>query len=151
LVVCLATFMKKKQRIPRRPEFEALAPYLGPCKKPRTVEAKVIELIDGTLMFDGFPGFEEACFVVGRIMKENGIDVKSPRGERIAKAYVDHALQEMYGDFNRFAECSDCGKSFRPEYSTDYFREVIGSSERCAECKIAEAQRKGQDVTRKKG
>lgn len=131
----------KKKKIPTVPELEFLSPYLGPCKKASTREEKLMEFIDGELMFDGFPGFEAGVFFVAETLDEYGINPKSKKGQNILKTYVEHVLDEWYGDFDHFRYCSKCNKEFSPVYSLEYANKVLQDKTFCVECsKKAEEQ-----------
>lgn len=125
---------KRKRQVPRHPDFESLGSCLGPTKEPETFEDELVEYIDGTLMFDGFPGFEEGAFIVSRILKEHKVDLHSPQGEKVLQAYIDHALSEFYGDFYRFSDCTRCGENFRPDYTTGFIKDILNCNIRCSNC-----------------
>ncbi len=125
---------KPTPKIRKHPGFDFLAPYLGKCKEPETVADKLIELMDGTLTFDGFPGFEEGVFVVADILEEHNVDTQDKLGGKVLQAYIDHALHETYGDFYRSRECPQCGKEFKPVYELEYVYEVLAHNGRCPMC-----------------
>jgi len=126
--------LKIKKEIPRHPDFDALMPYLGPSKQPVTDEEKLIELIDGEFMFDGFPGFEYGVIAVVEILKEYGFDINSKKGQKILKTFIEHAQEEYYGDFDRFALCNNCDEEFKPLYSLDYANKVLKNKIFCKKC-----------------
>jgi len=135
-----AWMRKKKLQVQKHPGVKSLAPYLGSTKSPETFEDKLIEYIDGTLMFDGYPGFQEGVFIVIKILEEHNVDPLSDQGKKILQVYIDHALDELYGDFYRFAKCVRCCKEFRPTYTIDYINHILNDTIRCPECQASETE-----------
>jgi hypothetical protein len=127
-----------KKKIKKSPYFDQLA-GLGPIKESVSDEEKLVDYMDGVLMFDegGFSGeygFEWGVFIVSNILKEYKIDPRSSRGRFVFEEYIDHALEEFYGDFNRWSECFSCGKNFKPKYSIEYVYRVLDKNIICDEC-----------------
>ena len=109
-----------ERRKPRHSDMEALMPSLGPVKEPDNAEDEVVERMDSTFMFDRFVGFEWGLREVERLLREYGIDPDSGQGQSLLATYVEHTVDEFYGDFDRSAQCESCGSSFQPTYSLDY-------------------------------
>ena len=86
-------------------------------------------------MFGDFTTFEEGVFVVRNILARYDETIDSARGRRILATYVEHVLQECYGDFYHFADCQKCGAEFRPTYTFAYAMEVLTSMIRCPVCR----------------
>lgn len=123
-----------QKALKRHNDLQSLMPFLGPCKEPETFEEKLIEHIDSTFMFGGFPGFEAGVIQIEKILKRYKINIHSRMGQNILKEFVQHALEEYYGDFYRFTECVKCGAEFRPEHSLEYANIVLTHSIYCPKC-----------------
>jgi DNA repair photolyase len=120
--------------VQQHPDLDALMPYLGTCKKPSNHEEQLIDYIDTHFMFDGFPGVEEGVLEVGRILKRHAVDPVGQKGQRILAAYIDHTLNEMYGDFDRYVNCPECGKYYKPNINLEYVNNILAWKSACSQC-----------------
>jgi hypothetical protein len=123
------------RRIPVHPALAFLRPYLGVVKKPETIEEALLESIESYLLCDGFPGFEGGACQVAMTLCEHGIDPVAPTGQQILGTYVEHALDDYYGDFYRYADCQGCGEEFRPTHSLAYANDVLAGVVYCPACR----------------
>jgi hypothetical protein len=109
-------------------------PFLGPVKEPASKVDRIIESIDCEFMFEGFPGFELGVLEVEDTLRKHGIKVGSVPGQKIIRAYVEHCLDELYGDFERWADCPKCAKHFKPDFSVAYANVILTEGTLCAGC-----------------
>ncbi len=93
-----------------------------------------MDFIDLEFMFGGFPGFEPGVIRVIEILAEYDIDPRSKGGQQLLGEFINHAEEEYYGDFERFTECSTCGKEFLPEYDFDYVFKIVSGGVTCPRC-----------------
>jgi hypothetical protein len=91
--------------------------------------------VDETFMNEALPGFEMGIDDLGAYLEQYGFDPYEPDGKQIILHFIKHAVDGWYGDFNRFASCSSCGKQFQPNYDLDYAYQVLaGYKMLCPSC-----------------
>lgn len=104
----------------------------------QSYEDAMKDLVDSTFMEDGLPGFDEG-FEMGLddltyMIESYGVNLYDAEGQGIIQHYIDHAVDGWYGDFYRFAYCSECEKEFNPEYNLEYVDQVWADRVLCPEC-----------------
>lgn len=95
--------------------------------------------VDETFMSEGLPGFESGFEMgiddLGAYLEQYGLDPYEPDGKQIIMHFINHAVDGWYGDFYRFANCSQCGKQFQPNYDLDYAYQILaGYKMLCPSC-----------------
>ena len=96
----------------------------------------LVEAMDSMFMFGGFSGFESAVFELNHSLQGWSVDPDSDIGQAVFAEFVEHAVQEYYGDFDRFADCEKCGQRFRPNYSLAYVNCVRKGMSFCEACDV---------------
>ncbi len=85
--------------------------------------------VDTTFMFEGLPGFDGGLEMglddLAAYLERYGIDPYDDEGKAVITHFLDHALNEWYGDFYQFNNCSICGKQFQPKYDLEYAYQVL--------------------------
>ena len=110
-------------------------PWLGPVKEPESFEEELVEAMDSEFMFGSFPGFEVGVVSLKHLLEEYGVQASSKTGQAVFQEYVTHALEEYYGDFERWTECGKCGTQFQPEHSLAYVNHLLADRVPiCADC-----------------
>jgi uncharacterized protein YjbI with pentapeptide repeats len=104
----------------------------------QTYQDAMKDLVDSTFMEDGLPGFDEG-FEMGLddlsyLVESYGVDLDDAEGQAIIQHYIDHAVDGWYGDFYRFAYCSECENEFRPDYNLEYVEQVWADKIICPDC-----------------
>ena len=113
---------------------EILDEYGIDPKKPETYQEEIVGFIDSEFMFDSFPGFEDGVLRVVEILEEYGVNAESKEGQYVLETYVEHVLEEYYGDFWHVTDCYNCGKEFKPSHSLEYANQVVAQKVFCPDC-----------------
>lgn len=120
-------FDESDEPLGRKMATDELLKYHGvDPRKPDTYKEAIVELIDADILFNvGFSGFENGVLKVFSILADYEINPKSKTGQFILKTYVENALDEEYGDFDRSVDCQKCGAAFNPDFSLAYANRVL--------------------------
>jgi hypothetical protein len=97
---------------------------------------ELIEHFTADFMFEGFPGIQVAFFEVARALDDHGVDVFGPEGQHVLNTLVHCAIaDEMFGDFERWIPCAECGTDFRPDVTlTSVNDSLLVGGWLCDEC-----------------
>ena len=144
---CVGSTGKKKRTrkhsypTPRHPAMKYLKDALGPVKKPSSRREYLVDKMDLMFMFNYQAGmdFEDGVWILEREMKSWRVSPRGPTGRYLFQMYIEHKLDEFYGDFDYFKICHKCGKEFRPKYDMEYLLAVLKRRILCQQCrKISE-------------
>src|SRR5206468_627600 len=127
--------MTSKRRFPRHPTLTFLLPSLGHVQEPETFEEELMEYVGSLMLFDGL-SFADATRAVADQLCAHGIDPAGEVGQGLLATFVDEALDDAYGDFNRSAYCPECDEWFEPVYSLHYANQVLAGERPCPVCAV---------------
>jgi hypothetical protein len=110
-----------ERRLLPHPDFVAI---LGASPTPLNLPEELLENIQASFMFEGFPGIQGAFFEVAGILDEHGVNVLGSEGQYVIAELVQSLKEEMFGDFERWIPCVECGE----EFHVDLSRESVNAS-----------------------
>lgn len=109
----------------------------GEMSVPNLAE-EIIEQLSARFMFEDFPGVQHVFFEVVELLAKFQIDPFGPTGQYVVETIVDEINMEMFGDFDRWVECINCGQEFCVSVSLDAANAVlIQGGWACEECRIS--------------
>ncbi len=71
-------------------------------------------------------------------------------GQGILKEYVQHCLEEYYGDFDRWTDCQQCSKPFKLDISLKGVNMVLNRRSLCPNCSVFAEQETMDTKSRKR-
>lgn len=98
---------------------------LGILEFPASVAEELVEHLSGSFMFEGFPGIQVAFFDVARALDDHGVQLFGSDGQYVLDTLVDYLGQEMFGDFDRWIPCIECGEQFFVEVTLDSVNKTL--------------------------
>lgn len=96
---------------------------------------KMVEQVDEMFLLDGFPGLELAFEDVEAKLGESGVDIAGPVGQQVVAKLVEQLNDELFGDFDRWTACAECGKNFMVTLSVDGVYDSLRHGWRCENCR----------------
>jgi hypothetical protein len=129
--------MPRKPRVPPHRGLSSFLPYLGNVRKPASRRERLVEFIDGELMFNPTRGFDDFVLVTRNILLRFEEDVSSKLGQHVLAQIVKHANEEYYGDFYQGRPCSNCDEEFYPHYSVIFANALLQGTVCCPNCGTA--------------
>jgi len=104
---------------------------------------ELVELLAAGFMFDGFPGLQGAFFDAADTLEEHGIDVFGSDGQFVIGKLVDYVNEEMFGDFERWVPCIECGEEFMVTVSVESVNDsLLDGGWTCDDCKAGAAEQR---------
>jgi hypothetical protein len=125
-----------KRRLPMAPFTEDLESFYGHDQScdPKHFLAELIEHID-EMLIQWFPGAEQLFHYIAGILEEHQISVYSEAGQWILEEISCQCEQELFGDFDRYIQCCECGAHHRVTISLDHANTVLKNGcNYCPDC-----------------
>ncbi|HEX3360479.1 MAG TPA: hypothetical protein VHS74_05750 [Solirubrobacterales bacterium] len=74
---------------------------------------ELVETISAEWMFQGFPGIQAAFFDACTVLDDHEIEVFGSEGQYVLESLVRRLHEEMFGDYERWIPCGECGSEFK--------------------------------------
>jgi len=110
-----------ERRLPPHPDLL----FLGYAGSASNLAEELIEALQASFMFEGFPGLQAAFFEVADVLEEQGVDVFGSEGQYVLERMTASVNEEMFGDFERYIYCVGCAEEFKPEVSLAGVNEAL--------------------------
>jgi hypothetical protein len=92
---------------------------------PADLPSALIEQLGARFTFESFPGLQLVLFEVSDVLQDFGVHPLSEEGQRVLEGIIEAMNQDMFGDFERWLPCNQCGEDFMPDITPEIAVEVL--------------------------
>lgn len=123
-----------ERRLPVHPDVA----MIGIQGDVRTFADELLEHLTASFSFEGFPGIQLAFAEVAHIAAMHDVDVFGGEGQYVLAGLVRALDEELFGDFERWVPCAECGEEFFVEVTLETVNlSLIEGGWRCPGCRGA--------------
>jgi hypothetical protein len=96
---------------------------------------ELCEALAASFVFEGFSGPQAAFFEIAETLEEHEVDLFGGEGQYILAEMVRRFDEDLFGDYEHWVPCANCGENFHVEVSLQSVnRSLIEGGWMCEEC-----------------